>query len=67
MVRVQSKSQNKMKPVSIVDYIANMAGVDRSDQLISYMPFHRKTVKWWKKTFFHMINMCLVNASILYN
>ena len=44
MTRVQSLTQQKDKPLCAVDYISNMAGVDKSDQ-ISYLPLHHKTVK----------------------
>src|SRR5215510_14050517 len=40
--------------------------VDRSDQILSYYTFARKTVKWWKKRFFHPIDLTVVNAHILY-
>ena len=42
-------------------------GVDRSDQMLSYYAFESKTIKWWKKLFFHLFNLTVVNAHILYN
>ena len=42
-----------------------MSGVDLSDQ---YMAFHmnlHKSMKWWRKLFFHLFNMVLLNAYIL--
>jgi hypothetical protein len=39
------------KPVCVVDYNQNMSGVDRIDQMISYYPTVRKTIKWLKKLF----------------
>ena len=53
------------KPVCIHQYTQNMSGVDISDQ---YMSFHlalRKSMKWWRKLFFHMMNMTILNAYIL--
>lgn len=50
MKPVQSHTQNKLKPTAVVDYIGNVAGVDHSDQMVSYMPMHRKTIEWRKKT-----------------
>ncbi len=67
MVHVKSASQEKDKPTCVQDYICNMGGVDLSDQLISYMPFQRKTCKWWKKLYFHLILMAAVNAHVLHN
>ncbi|RUS71513.1 hypothetical protein EGW08_020726 [Elysia chlorotica] len=52
---------------TVVDYPANMAGVDLSDQLIAYNPMHRRTIKWWKKLAFHMLSLTLVQAHILHN
>lgn len=54
------------KPDIIMDYNLNKVGVDRADQLYSYYPFERKTIKWWKKLFFHMFTMALVNGYLLF-
>ena len=37
------------KPISVLAYNHYMAGVDKSDQLLSYYSFSRQTTKWWKK------------------
>ena len=53
------------KPEIVYEYTNNMSGVDLSDQ---YMAFHmslRKSMKWWRKLFFHILNMILLNAYIL--
>lgn len=67
-VTVRSKGGNvdKTKPDIILDYNMNKTGVDHADQLHSYYPFHRKSMKWWKKLFFHIFTMSVVNAFILY-
>ena len=36
------------------------------DQLESYYGFSHWTVKWWRRLFFHQIDMAIVNAYILY-
>lgn len=54
------------KPKCIVDYVKNMGGVDLSDQIVQYYDILRKTVKWWKKVFFHLFNLLLVNSYILF-
>lgn len=41
-------------------YNCYMVGVDKSNQLLSY--FCHCTVKWWKKGFFHLLDMAVVNA-----
>jgi len=50
----------------VLDYNKNKTGVDRSDQMLSYYTFSRETVKWWKKLFFHLLDLAVVNAHILY-
>jgi maltodextrin utilization protein YvdJ len=41
-------------------------GVDKSDQILLYYSFQRKSVKWWKKLFSHLFDLALVNAHILH-
>ena len=58
--------ENIRKPEVIVDYNKLMGGVDLYDQLCSYYSFDHRTVKWWKRAFFHLLNTAQVNAYILY-
>lgn len=55
------------KPLPIVKYNAHMSGVDRADQMLSYYPCERKTLRWYKKIFVHVLQMLLLNAHKLYN
>ena len=66
-VEVTTRTGAKAKPVAVHDYTQNMSGIDHSDQLISYMPFHRRCIKWWKKLFMHLFTLTLVNSHILHN
>ena len=43
-----------------------MGGVDANDQLLKYSYFSKRMIKWWKKVFFRMLNICMVNAFILW-
>ena len=54
------------KPAVIEDYNMYMGGVDKSDQLVTYYGFRRCSKKWWKRVFFHLIELAMVNAYILY-
>ena len=54
------------KPLCIDQYNHFMNGVDRHDQLTSYYGFSHRSKKWWKRGFFHLIEMAIVNAYILY-
>ena len=67
-VKVRSKNGMvpKFKPTPILDYNKNKTGVDHMDQFVLYYPFKRRTMKWWKKLFFHLLIMATVNSYILY-
>jgi hypothetical protein len=57
----------KIKPVAVLDYNKYQTGADRSDQMLFYNSFARKTIKWWKKLFFHLFNLVMGKAHILHN
>ncbi|KAL4152744.1 hypothetical protein QTP88_000577 [Uroleucon formosanum] len=67
-VTVRSKvgPLEKFKPQVIIDYNKYKTGVDHGDQMIAYYPFNRKTMKWWKKMFFHLFMVSTVNSFILH-
>ena len=54
------------KPLSITEYNKYMGGVDRADQLLSYYGYSHRTIKWWKRAFFFLFDMAVVNAYLLY-
>ena len=64
--RVQGGQEEVKKPVVVEQYNSYMGGVDRSDQLLSYYGFSHRTVKWWRRAMFHLLDMAVVNAYILY-
>ena len=39
----------------------------RSDQLMAYYKMDRRTVRWYRKLFFHLLHLVVVNAHILFN
>ena len=43
-----------------------MLGVDKLDQLVSYYSFLHKSVKWWRKVFFWLLEVCVVNSFVIY-
>lgn len=55
-----------MKPVCIIDYNHNMGGVDQTDMIISSIDTTRKSVKWYKKLFFHFLDLTITNSHALY-
>lgn len=65
-VEVQRRGEQNpiTKPRCIVDYNQFMNGVDRSDQKLSYYPFKRKTLKWYKKLFYRLLYLTFINSHI---
>ena len=55
-----------VKPKAIVDYTNLMLGVDLSDQMLTYYNFSRRSTKWWRKLFIHLLNMVFTNSYVLY-
>ena len=58
--------QEIQKPYCVDQYNTFMGGVDRSDQLLSYYGFAHRTVKWWKRLFFHLLDVAVCNSYTLY-
>lgn len=56
----------KMKPSCVFDYSNNMGSVDTADMLLSSLQCIRKTIKWYKKLFLHIVDMHLLNAFFTY-
>ena len=63
-----SRGHNKLKPIRVFvhDYNTNMEGVDCSDQLRCYCSTPWKTIKWYKKVFFHLLNIAVMNSYVLF-
>lgn len=64
---VNKRGIEKLKPLPIIEYNKNMSGIDRKDQIISYYPCERKTIRWYKKLLLNILQMGLLNAFLLYN
>ncbi|XP_050303772.1 piggyBac transposable element-derived protein 4-like [Anthonomus grandis grandis] len=58
---------NNIKPAPIVQYNKYMSGIDLQDQMQSYYPGHRKTIRWYKKVGIHIMETMLYNSYMLYN
>lgn len=54
------------KPECVVDYNINMRLVDQSDAMISSIDCARPSIKWYKKLFFHLLDVSVLNAHILH-
>ena len=54
-----------IKPLLVHEYVKYMRGCDVSDQLVSQYSFLRRSVKWWRKLFFHLVHVVVNNAYVL--
>lgn len=59
-------NENKKKPLCVIDYNDKMGAVDRSDMLVSSIDSMRKSIKWYKKLFFHLVDLCILNSHALF-
>ena len=60
------RGELKEKPMVVADYNDYMLGVDKLDQLMSYYSFLHKSVKWWRKIFFWLLEVMVINSYIIY-
>ncbi|GFN88742.1 PiggyBac transposable element-derived protein 4-like [Plakobranchus ocellatus] len=51
---------------AVHDYNKLMGSVDRTDLIVSFNAFKRRTLKWWKKVFFHLFMLAVLNAFLVY-
>ena len=56
----------KMKPITVIEYNKNMGVVDQCDMQMSFTESTRKAMKWYKKLFFHLLDVVVFNAYILF-
>ncbi|CAF1401911.1 unnamed protein product [Adineta ricciae] len=62
----QRTNEPIVKPLCIVEYNSNMGAIDKTDMQISFSECTRKTIKWYKKLFLHILDMALLNGYIIY-
>ena len=55
------------QPTVVSDYNIHMGGVDKSDQMIGKYKTLRRTSKFWKTLFYHMIDISKVNSKIMFD
>ncbi|KAH9642821.1 hypothetical protein HF086_012315 [Spodoptera exigua] len=67
MIKVTNKRGQEVKrPKEIAQYNRFMSGIDCADQMISYYSCPRKTIRWYKKIIFHMLDVATWNAFFLF-
>ena len=63
---VTTRTGETVKPTIVADYSNNMAGVDQSDQFLAYVPLNRRSLKWWRKLFLHLMTLSITQGAILH-
>ena len=55
-------------PTAVYDYNQFMGGVDLVDQNLSYYSLTlRRTIKWWEKVFWRLIDISIINSWIIFH
>ncbi|KAG5873805.1 hypothetical protein JTB14_024121 [Gonioctena quinquepunctata] len=60
------QGEDKQKPSCILNYNENMGAIDKTDMLLSSTESVRKTIKWYKKVFLHLLDLSVLNAHVIY-
>ena len=60
------RNNTSEKPNMIQEYNNHMRGVDRGDQMASYYSFDHRSIKWWKRVLFSLMETALLNSYIIY-
>ena len=63
----ESDGEQRTKPKLICDYNDNMGGVDLHDQLQVYYSIGRKGMKWWRRVFWRLVEISVLNSYVLRN
>ncbi len=58
--------QEREKPLAIEAYTRYMRGVDLADQAMWYCLLTHRTLKWWKKVLFGLLEVTFTNALVIY-
>ena len=67
LIERRGEPKEIVKSEIIVEYNKYMNGVDKCDQYLNYSSVARKSIKWWKKVFFRMLELAIVNAMVLHS
>ncbi|XP_045775766.1 piggyBac transposable element-derived protein 4-like [Maniola jurtina] len=65
-VKTKGGKIKRIKPDCALDYNVNKIEVNLNHQYESYYSLKKKSMKWWKKMFFHLVVRAMVNAYIIY-
>lgn len=60
------KQQSVQKPVCVISYNKSMGIIDKVDMVLSTVNSTPKSLKWYRKFFFHLIDICVWNTYCVY-
>lgn len=67
MKDVEKRGEIRQRPECVVDYNDTMGGVDRVDQhLAAYATPRKRGKKYYKKIFFHLLDLAVWNSFVVY-
>ena len=52
----RATGQKKVKPECIIDYNRMKGTVGKTDMIMSFADFTRKSINWYQKFFFHFLD-----------
>ena len=58
--------QSVQEPLCVIDYNKYIGIVDKVDMVLSTVNSTRKSLKWYRKLFFHLMDICVWNAYCMY-
>lgn len=61
------KGTKLLKPNIVADYNKHQSGIDQADQMLSYYTTQRKTIRWYLKLFFHVLDISIWNSKWIYD
>lgn len=64
--KTDKQGNDIIKPICITTYNSNMGAVDKTDMLQSTTESLRKSIQWYKKVFFHFLDMSVLNSCVIY-
>ena len=56
--KIYLTNEDIIKPRCVPVYTQNMGGIDNVDRQLSITETVRKTMKWYRKFFFHLFDLC---------
>ena len=64
--RLAPTGVEKISKPLVMDKYNTYMGVDKADQLVIYYASSLSSKQWWKRIFFHIIDVSMVTAYVLY-